>query len=214
MSWAPVVDGDLLPEPLKDALARGVGADKALLLGSTDNEFNMALADQSDALNALEPEVPLALFGHSPAVTAGYIAERPGLDTAGLLGQMITDTVFRTHTRAVGEIRAAAGAPAWLYRFSWPSPTMGGAVHCLDVPFFFDCLSADRVSVIAGDAPPAALAADVHEAAVRFIQTGDPGWPAYNASAREVRVYDEPSRILADGYGDVAALITTAVTGR
>jgi para-nitrobenzyl esterase len=206
-TWAPVVDGDLVPEPLKDALSRGAGSDKTLLLGCTDNEFNMAVAGQGDVLDALDPKTALAAFGHSAEVAAGYVAGHPGLGTAALLGQMITDTVFRTHTRVVGEIRLAAGAPAWLYRFSWLSPTMGGAVHCLDVPFFFDCLAADRVSVIAGGNPPASLAADVHGAAVRFIQAGDPGWPAYDASAREVRVYDVPSRMLADGYRDVAALV-------
>ena len=62
---------------------------------------------------------------------------------------------------------ARGDAPTWLYRFSWRSPNFGSAVHCVDVPFFFDCLHSDRVNAIAGDTPPHALADDVHGVGVR-----------------------------------------------
>ncbi|HKP07074.1 MAG TPA: carboxylesterase family protein, partial [Microbacterium sp.] len=39
LSWGPEVDGDLLPEPTIDALRAGVGSDKPLVLGATDDEF-------------------------------------------------------------------------------------------------------------------------------------------------------------------------------
>lgn len=206
LSLGPVVDGDLIPEPVSAALARGVGADKALLLGATDNEFNMMLPGQADSLADLDATDVLLRFGLSPESAAAYAAPRSALGTAGILGQFITDHVFRAYTRRLGEIRAAAGSPAWLYRFSWASPVFGGAAHCLDVPFFFDCLGAQRVETIAGAAAPESLAGDVHGAAVAFISAGDPGWPPYSAPDREVRVYDVPSRVMRDGYADVAVL--------
>ncbi len=60
--------------------------------------------------------------------------------------------MFRT--LAVRVIRARGEAPTWLYQFSWVSPTFEYAVHCIDVPFFFDCLTADKVDAIAGGNPP------------------------------------------------------------
>ena len=95
-----------------------------------------------------------------------------------MLGRFMTDKMFRTAVVRIAGIRAAASAdsPTWVYGFSWVSPKMGWAVHCLDVPFWFDCLDADGVAAIAGDAPPAALAAAVHGAATAFVRDGDPGW--------------------------------------
>ncbi|WP_231734949.1 carboxylesterase family protein [Microbacterium hominis] len=44
LSLGPEIDGDLLARPTGEALAAGVGADKPLVLGTTDDEFTMALA--------------------------------------------------------------------------------------------------------------------------------------------------------------------------
>lgn len=206
LSLGPVVDGDLIPEPALTALARGMAADKRLLAGATDNEFNMVLAQAGDALSAVDPVVALARLGLDPAVAEEYSASHAALGTAGILGQFVTDRVFRVHARELGEVRAAVGAPTWLYRFSWPSPVFAGATHCLDVPFFFDCLGAERVEAVAGAEAPDSLVADVHGAAVQFIRSGDPGWDAYTVPARRVRVYDVPSRVADDGYADVAIL--------
>lgn len=206
LRWAPVVDGTLVPQSIEAAVASGAGAGIALVLGATDNEFTMAVADQKEALAAVEPVAVLAALGVPPEAAAGYAAAHPGLDAAGTLGQFVTDTMFRAPARRIAEARAATGSPAWVYRFAWTSPTFGAAVHCLDVPFFFDCLGSERVGYLAGDTPPQELADDVHGAAVRFIATGDPGWPASEPPAREVRVYATPSTTLEDGLADVAVL--------
>jgi para-nitrobenzyl esterase len=75
------------------------------------------------------------------------------------------------------------------------------------VPFFFDCLDADRVPAIAGSNAPQQLADDVHGAAVTFIRTGDPLWPRWSPAERVARVFDLPSTDLADGYRDVRSLL-------
>lgn len=206
LRWAPVVDGDLVPAPIAAAIADGIGADKALVLGATDNEFNMAVADLRDALAGTDPAGLLASVGVPEEAASAYVAGHPGLDTAGTLGQFVTDAMFRAPAREIAEARAAAGAPAWIYRFAWTSPTFGAAVHCLDVPFFFDCLDSERVGYIAGEQPPASLADDVHGAAVRFIAAGDPGWPAYLLPERDVQVFDVPTTVVGDGLADVGVL--------
>lgn len=210
LSWGPVVDGELLPEPIAAALARGVGADKALVLGATDNEFNMALAPQADALAAVPAAAILSRFGLADDTVAAYAEEHAASGTAGVIGQYLTDRMFRTTALALARERAATGAPTWLYRFAWASPTIGGACHCLDMPFFFDCLGSDRVDYIAGPNPPQALADDVHGAAVAFITTGDPGWTPFDTTDEPGRVFDVPSRTEARAYADVELLMPAA----
>ncbi|MGJ4843105.1 carboxylesterase/lipase family protein [Leifsonia sp. Le1] len=209
--WGPVVDGDLLPQAVAAALRSGVGAEKELVLGATDNEFNMALTAQRDALAAVPAPAVLTRFGLADDTAAAYAAVHDGRDTADILGQYITDRMFRTTALTIARERAAAGAPTWLYRFSWPSPTIGGACHCLDVPFFFDCLDAERVQNIAGTNPPQALADDVHGAAVSFIVGGDPGWAPFDAATEAGRVFDLPSRTDEHAYADVEVLLPQAV---
>jgi para-nitrobenzyl esterase len=97
-----------------------------------------------------------------------------------------------------------------VYRFAWPSPTKTWALHCLDVPFWFDCLDADGVTAIAGDAPPRALAAAVHGAAAAFVRDSDPGWPTWTVEPGLTRVFGgEASRpdTEPDGYADARVLV-------
>ena len=80
-------------------------------------------------------------------------------------------------------------------------------MHCLDVPFFFDCLDADHVDAIAGDQPPQGSPTTVHGDAVAFVRDGDPGWPRFTDATGDARVYDVPSTVAADGYASVRPLL-------
>ena len=126
------LDGDLIARPTRESLRAGVGADKPLVMGTTDDEFSMAMADAAKALRW----VPRGL----------------------LLGKF------------------------------------GFAEHCLDVPFFFDCLDGPVMEPLAGPNPPQALADEVHAAAVAFITGGDPGWPRHDDRGI-VRVFADRARI-------------------
>ncbi|HEV3212531.1 MAG TPA: hypothetical protein VGZ03_03950, partial [Acidimicrobiales bacterium] len=95
-------------------------------------------------------------------------------------------------------------ARVWVYRFSWPTPVVGGmlgACHALEVPFVFETLG--DAAVLVGDDPPVELAAAVHGAWTGFGRSGDPGarWPPYDIERRPVMdfgsriaVVDDPER--------------------
>jgi len=204
----PVIDGDLIPSATVDALAGGVGADKPLVLGATDDEFSMILDGAKDKLRWVPAGFLLGKVGLPRAERTTYLganADVRRLGTAAILGRYITDRMFRT---LLLRIAAARGdAPTWLYRFSWRSPNFGRAVHCVDVPFFFDCLDAERVDAIGGDAPPQVLADEVHSGAVAFVAQGDPGWPRVTDAAPTARVYDVPSVVSADAFAGVRPLV-------
>lgn len=204
--FGPVVDGVLIPGPTVEAMRLGNGSDKALLVGCTDHEFNMSTAGAGPLLPKEPDAALLERLGASPEIAEAYLASHRGLPSEVLAGQYVSDRIFRTPTLNVAEARAGSAAPTWVYRFAWRSPVTGDAGHCFDIPFFFDVTSAERVAAIAGDEPPAALAADVHGAAVAFIRDGQPGWTPWDAGDHQVRVFDEPSIDVEDGYADVRLL--------
>lgn len=204
----PTVDGDLLPRSTREALRAGVGADKPLVLGATDDEFTMVLSGAEKKLRWVPRSLLLNKLGLPKAVRREYLAANAdiaGLGKARLGGRLLTDRMFRT---ALLNVLADRGsAPTWLYRFSWPSGHFGFAEHCLDVPFFFDCLDGPAMEPLAGPNPPQELADEVHGAAVAFIAGGDPGWPRHRGAAGIARVYDVPTRDVADAYASVRPLL-------
>ena len=205
----PAIDGDLLPRPTRESLRAGIGADKPLVIGATDDEFTMAFTGKAaTALRWVPQAVLLNRFGVSKSSRAEYLAANADvarLGKARLAGRVLTDRMFRT---TVPRIAADRGdAPTWLYRFSWPSGRFGFAEHCLDVPFFFDCLDGPAMEPLAGPNPPQELADEVHGAAVAFITAGDPGWTRHEGDAGVVRVYDRPTRDVPEAYASVRALL-------
>ena len=89
-----------------------------------------------------------------------------------------------------------------MYEFAWKSPLFGGrlgACHALEIPFVFDTLDAeaDGESLL-GPAPPAGLAAAMHQAWIHFARTGDPGWQAYEPATRATMIFDQACAVAYD----------------
>jgi para-nitrobenzyl esterase len=179
-------------------------------VGSTDDEFTMLTDRVKNKLRLVPASFALGLLGVPSGTRAAYLRDNAAQrrkGTAAVLGRYATDAVFRAGVVRVAEARAHAAT--WVYRFEWPSPVIGWACHCLDVPFWFDCLDAG-VGALAGDHPPRALAAAVHGSAVAFARDGEPGWPAWSTMPGSTRIFGgEPSRpdVTADGYASVRALV-------
>jgi para-nitrobenzyl esterase len=210
LPWGPMVDGELIRRPTVDALADGIGADKPLLLGSTDDEFTMVAEREGGRVRWLPSWLLLLPFLRPWAVRRAYLAANRTQRRKGgvaMVGRFISDHVFRSLVPRVAEARREADAETWAYRFSWVSPTKGWACHCLDVPFWFDGLDRERVANLAGDHPPQALADEMHAAAVAFIVGGDPGWPSWTKEPGTARVFDAPATGMdRDAYASVLPL--------
>jgi para-nitrobenzyl esterase len=196
MRWGPVIDGELIPSPLRTGLTLGAGAATPLVLGTTDNELN----DFADGAHAavLGRERVLRELGAGDAIAREYAATHSDLGAGDLACQWITDSRYRRQVLALADARAAENDPTWLYRFSWRSPVDGRALHCLDLPFVFDTLHADGVEELAGPKPPQSLADELHGAMVAFATVGDPGWRGFGAR-KCTKSFDVESTVESDG---------------
>src|SRR6202044_2628565 len=106
------------------------------------------------------------------------------------------DRFFTAPARWFSRRAAAAGAPVWLYSFSYVRTSQRsktpGAPHGSELPYVFD--SWDKISLRAAFLPAAdrAMTALVHTAWITFAKTGTPAapslpaWPPYNAQRDEL----------------------------
>ncbi|MFZ1381637.1 MAG: carboxylesterase family protein [Scrofimicrobium sp.] len=208
LGLGPAIDGEVITRPSTESIAAGVGADKPLLLGTTDDEFTMIFGEQEKLVRLVPKSLLLKLVGVPKDAQKAYTEDNADVaakDNATFAGRAMTDRMFRAPTIAL--VKDRGSAPTWLYRFAWPSGKFGFAEHCLDVPFFFDCLDGPAVEPLAGDNPPQQLADEVHADAVCFVKDGDPGWPKYTERDPVAHVFDTPSYQENPGYASVRALL-------
>lgn len=211
LPWGPVVDGSLVPRPTRESFAAGVGREVPLVLGATDDEFSMAFRDAAAKLRWVPASLALGRMGFAGATRREWLRANDEVrrrGTAAVLGRYVSDRIFRAPLVTAVAARAAGGGEAstWAYRFTWPSPAFEAAVHCLDVPFLFDCLADEHVARLAGSTPPQELADAVHAAAVAFVRGEAPSWPAATGARVTARIFDVPVSTLEDAYASARPL--------
>ncbi|WP_394554856.1 carboxylesterase/lipase family protein [Agromyces sp. MMS24-JH15] len=214
LGLGPTIDGDLLPRSTTASLAAGVGADTPLVLGATDDEFSMAVAPAERKLRWVPLRMLLKRVGIRGEQRRAYLAANRDVVARGhaaVLGRVISDRMFRTAVVRIANARGAA--PTWAYRTAFRSTVFDAAVHCVDVPFWFDCLDAEQVDPLTGPRPPQALADAMHRDAVAFIRDGEPGWPTWSTSPGTTRVFGGEAstgaspEVVPDGYAEVSSLL-------
>jgi para-nitrobenzyl esterase len=207
MAFVPVIDGDILPVHPQAAIAAGHGGDVPWLAGTNTEEFRLFFVPPGLAAMVTDETLPVftGAVGIDSAVTARYRANRPDASPGDVFCALITDRFFRLPTFAAAQARLAAGGPAptYLYEFGWRSPALDlGAAHAVEIPFVFDNLAAADAAGLLGDAPPAALATDLHATWIRFATTGDPGWPPFDPTCPVMTWDGQRAEVVLDPRGD------------
>lgn len=199
----PYVDGEVIPDHPFRVIASGSGSDIELLAGSTAEEVNGLIRLQR---GTLEPEAAikaLGAMGLRGERLERYLSHVDG-DAIDAFAQAATDRAFRVPLARLLDDRAALAAQTFGYQFRWRGQGFDGAAgsaHCLDLPFAWDNLDAERVADgLIGPNPPQGLADEMHDAWVRFITKGDPGWSVYEPERRSVKHFDAVSEIVQDAF--------------
>ncbi|MGD6756429.1 carboxylesterase/lipase family protein [Streptomyces sp. BH105] len=203
-SLCPVVDGEVLPETPWPALSEGRARGTELLVGHARDEFRFfsVISGRRGTFTEQEACAALDLLAPQPHGAERYRAEFPQADAEELLETVYSDALFRMPSQQLAEANAAAGGTSYLFELSWAAPALGGALgacHSLDIPLAFGTLDSPVGTQLIGDDPtPEALALseEFRDAWVRFVTTGDAGWPAHRSDRLLARVLDAESATL------------------
>ena len=195
LTLAPFADGELIPVTVPEAFAEGSAAAVPLMLGFTRREFFPPAGSTPTPAPTEAVDAMLTGHGLGPDAVTMYTALRDRADPSLRMGQALTDAIFRGPSLALAENHAHHELPTWLYHFTW-----GSAAHCVEIPFAFDLLDAERVTAATGPNPPQSLADAMHGAWVAFIRDLDPGpnWPRYTNKRRTTMTWDAVPEALDD----------------
>ncbi len=179
------IDPDSLPLSPHEVLST---VETPLLIGTNTDEYRLWFTPEALAgisgLKLLAARVALRIPGK--AIRA-YRDAWPNASTGEIFGQVATDFLLRGPATRLAAVKPS---PTYVYEFAWQSPVRDlRAAHALELGFTFDRLSSPETGRMAGPDAPQKLATAMNADWIRFISTGDPGWPAFDAQ-RITRIYD------------------------
>jgi para-nitrobenzyl esterase len=199
----PVIDGKVFPGDVGPELAAGAGAGIETMIGTTREEMAAFYCIDQEMANADAAAVEgvfAAVLGSEHRTHYDEIAKMRAAHTnAALLGDLMSDAMFRIGSLRFAVWRADQGRPAYVFQFDWQSPAGFEACHCIEIPFVFnnlshwtDCpmLRGARSEEMKG------LAQAMHGAWIAFIRTGKPdhprmpAWPPYRREDRLTMRFD------------------------
>ncbi|SEG97438.1 para-nitrobenzyl esterase [Nonomuraea solani] len=193
LAFAPVVDGDVLPDTPWNALTAGAGRDIELITGFNRDEFQMffvmAGGRAHDLTRAMECLAPAG-------AEAAYREARPGASAEELYVTLMSDWMFRMPSALLADAHTGT---TYAYELTWaPTPTLG-ACHGLDVPLAFGTIEGELVTMLAGGSPDLpGLSEQFRTAWTGFATTGDPGWPRHDPATALTHVFDVHPADVAD----------------
>jgi para-nitrobenzyl esterase len=215
-TFAPVVDGAVLPqEPLR-AIREGASSSVPVMIGTNRDEMEvMRLLDKS-IYDFGDDEIArraVNLFGDlSGQALALYRGQERGT-TENVWTAVDTDRTFLMPAVGLADAHRAAGGATWMYLFTWPTTAFGGrmgAVHTLEIPFVFNNFHLGASPELTGGppAPAPALGERMHRTWARFARQGEPSndsipaWTPYEPPERATMIFDTECVVVSDPQRD------------
>lgn len=195
--FAPVVDGEVLPELPWEALRGGASRDVELISGYARDEFRTfhmmnggKPVDLAGALERLAPPGAERLYGTADEEES-YL-------------RLMSDWLFRMPSTFLAEAHQGA---SWVYELAWaPTPYLK-ACHGLDVPLVFGTVHGEMASMMAAGSPDLERMSEQFRTAwTRFAATGDPGWPRHEPGSATTHVFDVEPADVDDPLAEARAL--------
>ena len=179
----PIIDGKIITLPVVEAFAAGQQAKVPYLVGYNSAEFPSKPEDVDASLTRT--------LGATSADLPALVATYP--DKEDMAARIVGDIIFGEPARYLAGIHAAAGQPAFLYRFDVLSPSVQsrfkGMPHAQERQYVFNTLHASPWPTDANDQKQADFAIAYW---VNFAKAGDPNgaglpvWPKYAAATDQL----------------------------
>ena len=217
LSFAPVLDDEVLPAHPVDAVAAGASAAVPLMVGTARHEATQFLLTEGMVTGesipviddaGLELRIGMMAGERAGAVIAGYRATMPDASPIDLYIAIFSDMAMRSGSITLAERKLAGGtAPVFMYLLEWESPAMDGFVaasHGLCVPLSMD--NCDSAPMTADYPASRAVAARMSDAWIAFARDGDPNhpdlpkWSPYSLDERATMIFDDECTVVSDPY--------------
>lgn len=189
--FAPVFDGQALPQNPAAAYAAGSERRVPMIVGSTGNEGTSYLRGERGLTVAKYRAFLAARFGVQADEALAVFPVSNDADVPSAIDRFITVAVNAQPARLMARALEHAGSTAYLYRFTRTPDTARarelGAFHGVDLAYVFGNMN-EADGYTAADKE---LSRQVMAYWVNFARTGDPNgpglppWPAYRAASDE-----------------------------
>ena len=214
LSWAPSLDGRLIPQEPVGEKYPDIAKDIPLLIGSNFAEWesfplqlDLANAQKSNRFTWSEAEVNKRLqskYGkQTEAVVNAFQAAYPNRLKADAL---YVDSFLRAPALKTARIKAEQrGAPVYNYLFAWDTPVFNGvpmSYHTSEIAFVFNNIQKMAQATGGGQAAQA-LADKMSRAWTNFAKTGNPNgeglpqWDAYTPENGKTMIFDNQPEVKA-----------------
>jgi para-nitrobenzyl esterase len=185
----PILDGKLVVETAESAYQAGRQARVPLIIGSNSAEVPAGF------VNARSKEELLTLFGDLRDKAIAVYDPDGATEFAKMLTMVNTDKVWAEPARFTARAFVANSAPAYMYLFSYVSPSMQGrmrygAAHASEIPYVFNNIRVPNGATVAPKDQEVAKMMNTYWA--NFAKTGDPNgpglpkWPVYDPKSQEI----------------------------
>jgi len=218
LAFAPVVDGDLVPDyPLQRARA-GLSHPVPLIIGTNKDEAAMFKLMKSP-LMPIKPDPIMAMFtdmaSEQPQITMPSEAQvgtaYTGLSLKAKGMAVARDIGFRMPSLWLAEAHSAV-APVYVYRFDWATPVLKllgiGATHATELPYLWGNLVSgpkDITFKLGGLKRGREISKRMQARWLAFAvsgspagKSGDPKWLPYTPAARSTLVLDKRDALVDD----------------
>jgi len=179
-----LIDGQIVPGTVVAGFRAGRQATVPYMVGTNSAEFWWMKPTDRNGYGMIDDDMT---WLERATITAAYGGQ------AGFDRGFITDAVFTEPARLLARLHAAAGRPAYLYRFDVSSPDNpephGGATHAIERPYVFGTLEMLPYPVTDQDR---AVSEAMMGYWTSFARSGDPNgvdrpeWP--RAATRDTRL--------------------------
>ncbi|OJY44168.1 carboxylesterase/lipase family protein [Pseudonocardia sp. 73-21] len=203
LCFAPVVDGDYLPEHPIDAFDGGRTHPVPLLIGTNDREATL-FARSGRVLPTSTDLIDRMFAVTDPGARARILSAYPRYPAASSAVDLGGDVTFWWPS-----VRAADGhsavAPTWVYRYDFAPRALKvlgvDATHGTEMAAVFGAKRLSRLlTAFGGRQDLAGVTRRVQEHWISFARTGAPaaGWPGYDVADRRTLVIDAEDRVECD----------------
>ncbi|QWT22970.1 carboxylesterase/lipase family protein [Subtercola sp. PAMC28395] len=218
LAFAPVVDGDLVPEQPLTVFREGRAHAVPLIIGTNKDEAAMfkmmksplmpiqpdTIREMFNGIAAEHPEITLPSEAQIGSAYSGLSVKAEGMGVA-------RDVGFRMPAVWIAEGQSAV-APVYLYRFDWATPMLRmlgiGATHATELPYLWGNLVSgpkDITFKLGGLRVGKTVSARMQERWLAFAVTGtpigldgEPEWKGYSSEERSTLVIDRHDRVVDD----------------